>query len=82
MRRLIREPLFHFLLLGGLIFFTASSISNKKRKSEQTISISNEKVGNFIRLYGVQTGALPTKQQLDAMIERLYTGRNFLPRVS
>src|SRR5664279_3846039 len=68
MRRLVREPLFHFLLLGGLIFFTASFIHNQNRISEQTISISGEKVGNIIRLYGVQTGALPTKQQLDAMI--------------
>lgn len=69
MRRIFREPLVHFLLLGGLIFFTATYFNNKKRIAEQTIVISNEKIGNIVRLYQVQTGNFPTKTQLDAMIE-------------
>jgi peptidyl-prolyl cis-trans isomerase C len=69
MRRFIREPLVHFLLLGALIFFTASFISNQNRKSEKTIIVSNEKVGSILRFYQIQNGSIPTKQQLDAMIE-------------
>ena len=69
MLRIIREPLLHFLLLGALIFITASLVNNKKRIAEKTIVISNEKIGNILRLYQVQTGALPAKVQLDAMIE-------------
>jgi peptidyl-prolyl cis-trans isomerase C len=69
MRRFIREPLVHFLLLGGLIFFTASFINNQNRKSEKTIVISNEKIGSILRFYQIQNGSIPTKQQLDAMIE-------------
>jgi peptidyl-prolyl cis-trans isomerase C len=69
MRRILKEPLFHFLLLGGLIFFMASFVYNKDRKAEHTIVVSNEKIGNIIRLYTVTAGAPPTKPQLDAMIE-------------
>jgi len=69
MRRILKEPLFHFLLLGGLIFFMASFVYNKDRKAEHTIVISNEKIGNIIRLYTVTAGAPPTKKQLDAMID-------------
>jgi peptidyl-prolyl cis-trans isomerase C len=69
MRRLIREPLVHFLLLGALIFFTASFVNNQNRKSEKTIVISNEKVGSILRFYQIQNGSIPSKQQLDAMIE-------------
>ena len=59
----------HFLLLGALIFFTASFISNQNRKSEKTIVISNEKIGSILRFYQIQNGSMPSKQQLDAMIE-------------
>jgi peptidyl-prolyl cis-trans isomerase C len=69
MRRILKEPLFHFLLLGGLIFFVASFVYNKNRKDERTIVISNEKIGNIIRLYTITAGAPPNKTQLDAMIE-------------
>jgi peptidyl-prolyl cis-trans isomerase C len=69
MRRFIREPLVHFLLLGALIFFTASFISNQNRKSEKTIVINNEKIGSILRFYQLQNGSMPSKQQLDAMIE-------------
>jgi parvulin-like peptidyl-prolyl isomerase len=69
MRRFIREPLVHFLFLGALIFFTASFISLQNRKAEKTIIISNEKIGSILRFYQIQNGSIPTKQQLDAMIE-------------
>jgi peptidyl-prolyl cis-trans isomerase C len=69
MRRIFREPLIHFLLLGGLIFFLASFVYNKSRKTERTIIISNEKIENIIRLYSITTSAPPSKAQLDAMIE-------------
>ncbi len=69
MRRIIREPLLHFLLIGVFIFFAASFITNKNRKSDRTITIGNDKVVNIVRLYQIQTGTLPTKSQLDAMIE-------------
>ena len=69
MRRILKEPLFHFLLLGGLIFFMASFVYNKDRKAEHTIVVSNEKIGNIIRLYTVTAGTPPTRSQLDAMID-------------
>lgn len=59
----------HFLLIGGLIFITASFISNRNRNAEKTIVISNEKIGSILRFYQIQNGAIPTRQQLDAMIE-------------
>lgn len=69
MRKIIREPLLHFLLIGGLIFFASSFISNRNRKAEKTIIISNEKIGSILRFYQIQNGAMPSRQQLDAMIE-------------
>ena len=68
-KKLIREPLVHFLLIGGLIFFIASYLTVKGRRDAKTIVISNEKIGSILRFYQIQNGALPTKQQLDAMID-------------
>jgi peptidyl-prolyl cis-trans isomerase C len=69
MRRIIREPLVHFLFLGALIFFTASFINNRNRLADKTIFIGNDKIANIYRLYTITNGAPPTKKQLDAMID-------------
>jgi peptidyl-prolyl cis-trans isomerase C len=69
MAKFFREPLVHFMFIGTLLFISASFINNKSKKAEKTIVISNEKVGSILRFYQLQNGNLPTKRQLDAMID-------------
>jgi peptidyl-prolyl cis-trans isomerase C len=69
LRKIVHEPLVHFLLLGVLIF-AASAIVNKHREdAARRIVIDENLVMHFVTLYEAQMGAIPSKSQLDAMIE-------------
>jgi peptidyl-prolyl cis-trans isomerase C len=67
-KRLFSEPLLQFLVLGLLLFFTVNYVQQKTDRQSSEITISNEQVGLMMMNYKAQTGTLPTKQQLDAMI--------------
>lgn len=68
-KKLITEPLIQFLLLGTILFFVYSYIKTQTDTQTREITISNEQVNLMILNYKTQTGNLPTKQQLDAMID-------------
>ena len=63
------EPLVHFLLLGALIFTASSIVSNHRDDTAHRIVIDKNLVVHFITLYQAQMGALPSKTQLDGMID-------------
>jgi hypothetical protein len=68
-RRIVREPLVHFLLLGVLIF-AASALATKHRdNAAQRIVIDKNLVVHFITLYEAQMGTPPSRSQLDGMID-------------
>jgi len=69
MKRLFKEPLIQFLLLGAILFFVYSYIQRQTDTQAREITVSNEQVNLMIVNYRTQTGNLPTKQQLDAMID-------------
>jgi parvulin-like peptidyl-prolyl isomerase len=69
MKRFFSEPLFQFLILGLLLYVLVSFVQAKREKQSKEIVIDNERIGLLIGNYKNQMGALPTKQQLDAMIE-------------
>ena len=67
--KIVHEPLVHFLLLGALIF-AASAIVNKHRDdAARRIVVDKNLIVHFIALYQAQMGTLPSKNQLDSMIE-------------
>lgn len=68
MKRLLTEPLIQFLILGLLLFFINNFIQQSANKLSREITVSNEQVNLMVLNYKTQTGNLPTKQQLDAMI--------------
>lgn len=69
MKRLLAEPFFQFLILGALLYVSVSFIQNQRNTDSREITIDNEQVNQMIVKYTNQTGQLPTKQQLDALID-------------
>ena len=68
-KRLLSEPLIQFLILGVLLFLLTSYIRQHRNKQSREIVINNERIGMMVMNYKTQTGDLPNKQQLDAMID-------------
>ena len=68
-KRLFSEPLVQFLILGMLLFLLTSYIRQHRDKQSREIIVDNERIGMMVMNYKTQTGDLPNKQQLDAMID-------------
>jgi peptidyl-prolyl cis-trans isomerase C len=68
-KRLFSEPLIQFVILGALLFLLTSYIQKYKYKQSREIIVGNERIGLMVMNYKTQTGTLPTKRQLDAMID-------------
>lgn len=69
MKRIFSEPLLQFFILGTLLYLLVSFAQSKRERQSKEIVVDNERIGLLITNYKNQMGALPTKQQLDAMIE-------------
>ena len=68
-RKMAREPLVHFLLLGLLIFAASAIVTKHRENAGRRIVIDKNLVVHFITLYEAQMGTLPSKSQLDGMID-------------
>ena len=68
-KRLFSEPLIQFLILGLLLFLLTSYVRQYRDKQSREIIVDNERIGMMVMNYKTQTGDLPNKQQLDAMID-------------
>ena len=66
---LLREPLFHFLLIGAVIFLLFSQINTTEDENDKQIIITKEKIENlenaWIKAKGRQPSAEEMKQQLE-----------------
>lgn len=69
LRKMMREPLVHFLLLGALILATSGIVARYRNDAARRIVIDKNLVVHFITLYQAQMGTIPSKSQLDGMIE-------------
>jgi peptidyl-prolyl cis-trans isomerase C len=68
-RRFFGEPIIQFLILGGLLFLLVTYVQQKKSRTSREINVDSERVGLMLLNYKTQTGILPTKAQLEAMID-------------
>src|SRR6476620_5755422 len=68
-KRLLSEPLIQFFILGLLLFFLTSYVRQHRDKQSREIIVDNERIGLMVTNYKTQTGDLPNKEQLDAMID-------------
>lgn len=69
MKRIFSEPLLQFFILGSLLYLSVSFVQSKRERHAKEIVVDNERIGLLIENYKNQMGVLPTRQQLDAMIE-------------
>ena len=67
MKKILKEPLLHFLLLALLMYGITSFVNNKTDPSNKIV-INNAIVGRLVTKYMVQTGTPPNKAQLEALI--------------
>ena len=68
-RRFLSEPFIQFIVLGGLLYILVAYVQKQADKQSTEIVIDGNRVGLMLMNYKTQTGNLPTKQQLNAMIE-------------
>ena len=70
MRRLLREPLVHFLLLGAALFAVYHFMkAPDSSPASREIRLSVDEIGQLIQLYQSQWRRPPTPQELDRMVE-------------
>mgnify|MGYP002776839336 FL=1 len=68
LRGLIREPLLHFLILGGLIF-AADAIIHPPAKDEKAITVTKALRQSFIDTFDEDKQRTPSEAELQKMVE-------------
>ena len=69
MKKLLKEPLLHFILLGFLLF-ALYSIVNKQNDSENIIMIDDYDMNNIIASWEMQWKRLPTDEELKSLVDQ------------
>ena len=68
MKRFIREPLVHFVLVAVAIFVAYGWLSDRKASDEQTILVTASDIDRMAALFATEAGGLPSEQDMRAMI--------------
>ena len=69
LKMLLREPLLHFLLIGGALF-AVYNLQNEGLVENNRIVISEAKIDRLITLWEKKTQRLPTQDELQGLIEQ------------
>jgi peptidyl-prolyl cis-trans isomerase C len=64
-RRLLAEPLLHFLIVGALIFVAASAV---RANARPTLRISRQEIAQLSAYWQAQMQREPTKAELDGLV--------------
>ena len=67
-KRFFTEPFVQFLFLGTLLYLLVSFVQKQSDEQSREIVVNSDRVELMLINYKSQTGSLPTKQQLDGMI--------------
>lgn len=67
LRRAVREPFLHFLLLGALLFAVNEYLEERSRFTR--ITITQDVVKGIAANYQLQYGMAPSAQQLDSLVD-------------
>lgn len=68
MKKIVKEPLLHFVILGALVFVLYGSRPESNDRSSLTIVISSETMASLVAFHVERTGAEPTEAEQDALI--------------
>jgi parvulin-like peptidyl-prolyl cis-trans isomerase-like protein len=69
LQRFLREPLLHFIAIGGLFFLIYSSVNGSYENSTETIFITSERIGQIVTEFNGVWNRMPTDEELDKLIE-------------
>jgi len=67
MKKLLKEPFFHFILIGIVLFLIYGMVSNKTN-SKNTILINDFDISNIISKWEMQWKRAPTEKELQNLI--------------
>ena len=66
---LLREPLFHFLLIGAVFFFVFSQMNTGEDENSPQIIITKAKIETLANAFAKAKGRLPTPQEMKKQLE-------------
>lgn len=69
LKKLLAEPIIQFIISGTVLFLLVSYVQQHRDFKQREIVIDSDRVALMIMNYRTQTGNLPTKQQLDALLD-------------
>src|SRR5512147_138862 len=71
MKRLLREPLVHFLLIGGLLFgvYSLAPGGSATPAASREIRLSYDELGQLVLLFKSQWRREPTAEEFNRMVE-------------
>jgi peptidyl-prolyl cis-trans isomerase C len=69
LKKFLTEPLLQFLVMGCMLYIFVSFIQHQKEKLSREIVVDGERVALLVSNYKTQTGELPSRDQLNAMID-------------
>jgi hypothetical protein len=67
--RLLREPLFHFITIGGLIFAVYAALDRAREAPADVIVIAPERIDQLATEFNAIWKRTPTDDELDSLIE-------------
>ena len=69
LKRLLREPLLHFLAIGGLIFLFFAAVDDTSDAPADVIVVTPERIDRLAAGYNSVWKRMPTDDELDTLIE-------------
>ena len=69
MRKIIREPLIHFLLIGALLFLAYSNINDSLPEDENKITITQTQINDINSKFIQAKGREPSKQEAKELLD-------------
>ncbi|MGA2841968.1 MAG: peptidyl-prolyl cis-trans isomerase [Steroidobacteraceae bacterium] len=66
---LLREPFFHFLTLGAVIFAVAHLVQSERAAAERQIVVDEQLQRRIVELNQTQSGITPGREQLERLVE-------------
>lgn len=69
MRNLLKQPLLHFLLLGGMLFFLYYAVIPDISKKD-TIIIDDEQVSRMVMVFKKEWNRSPTDEEMKGLLDR------------
>lgn len=69
MKNIIRQPLLHFLLIGGLLF-ALYYVINPTTKGKDTIVIDDEQVSRMVTVFEKEWNRSPSEEEMKGILER------------